>query len=213
MKINQVEELVGITKKNIRFYEAQGLLNPERDPGNGYREYSLQDVEQLQKIRLLRKLDVPCEQIRLVTTGELTLAACLGAQKEKLEAHSRDLAQMQELCGQIAASGTEYDSLGAAGWLEQMQELEKGGVRFMNAEKSDVKRRRWGALISALVSVLFMAALAGTMLWANMEDPIPAGILLFVLVIPLVCIAGIVLALIQRMKELKSGELDEAGKY
>jgi DNA-binding transcriptional MerR regulator len=25
MKINQVEELVGITKKNIRFYEEQGL--------------------------------------------------------------------------------------------------------------------------------------------------------------------------------------------
>ena len=36
MKINQVEELVGITKKNIRFYEEQGLLNPDRDPENGY---------------------------------------------------------------------------------------------------------------------------------------------------------------------------------
>ena len=41
MKINQVEELVGITKKNIRFYEEQGLLNPDRNPENGYREYSL----------------------------------------------------------------------------------------------------------------------------------------------------------------------------
>ena len=27
MKIKQVEELVGITRKNIRFYEEQGLLN------------------------------------------------------------------------------------------------------------------------------------------------------------------------------------------
>ena len=26
MKINEVEALVGITKKNIRFYEAEGLL-------------------------------------------------------------------------------------------------------------------------------------------------------------------------------------------
>ena len=40
MKINQVEELVGITKKNIRFYEEQGLINPERNRDNGYREYS-----------------------------------------------------------------------------------------------------------------------------------------------------------------------------
>ena len=36
MKINQVEELVGITKKNIRFYEDQGLISPERNRDNGY---------------------------------------------------------------------------------------------------------------------------------------------------------------------------------
>ena len=35
MKIKQVEELVGITRKNIRFYEEQGLLNVERAE-NGY---------------------------------------------------------------------------------------------------------------------------------------------------------------------------------
>ena len=31
MKINEVEALVGITKKNIRFYEEQGLLKPGRN--------------------------------------------------------------------------------------------------------------------------------------------------------------------------------------
>lgn len=30
MKIKQVEELVGITRKNIRFYEEQGLLQVAR---------------------------------------------------------------------------------------------------------------------------------------------------------------------------------------
>ena len=39
MRINKVEELVGITKKNIRFYEEKGLLNPERNTENGYRMY------------------------------------------------------------------------------------------------------------------------------------------------------------------------------
>ena len=38
MKIKQAEELVGITSKNIRFYEEQGLLFPKRAE-NGYREY------------------------------------------------------------------------------------------------------------------------------------------------------------------------------
>ena len=33
MRINEVEALVGITKKNIRFYEAEGLLTPRRNSG------------------------------------------------------------------------------------------------------------------------------------------------------------------------------------
>ena len=40
MKINEVEAAVGVTKKNIRFYEEEGLITPGREPGNGYRSYS-----------------------------------------------------------------------------------------------------------------------------------------------------------------------------
>ena len=56
MKINEVEALVGITKKNIRFYEEQGLLKPGRNSQNGYREYGEPEVELLRQIKLLRKL-------------------------------------------------------------------------------------------------------------------------------------------------------------
>ena len=59
MKINEVEAAVGVTKKNIRFYEEEGLISPSREPGNGYRSYSQADVERLRRIKLLRKLDVP----------------------------------------------------------------------------------------------------------------------------------------------------------
>ena len=45
MKINEVEAAVGVTKKNIRFYEEEGLISPRREPGNGYRSYSEADVE------------------------------------------------------------------------------------------------------------------------------------------------------------------------
>ncbi|MBO4361003.1 MAG: MerR family transcriptional regulator, partial [Eubacteriaceae bacterium] len=54
MKINEVEQAVGITKKNIRFYEDQGLISPVRDPTNSYRIYSTADVDLLLKIKLLR---------------------------------------------------------------------------------------------------------------------------------------------------------------
>ena len=50
MKIHEVEQAVGITVKNIRFYEEQGLLSPRRGL-NGYREYGEEEVEILRRIR------------------------------------------------------------------------------------------------------------------------------------------------------------------
>ena len=213
MKINQVEELVGITKKNIRFYESQGLLSPERDPENGYREYSLEDVEQLKRIKLLRKLDIPCEKIRRVSSGQLPLSACLQEHKLNLGKRAEDLSQMQELCMKLAETGSQFNGIDSSAWLDRMAELEKGGVRFTDMTKSDVKRRKWGALISAAVCVLFMVAFIFIILWGNSEDPLPLGLLVFIILIPAGIITGIVLALVQRMKELEGGELDEAGKY
>ncbi len=213
MKINQAEELAGITKKNIRFYEEQGLLRPERNPENGYREYTLEDVEQLRKIKLLRKLDVPCEQIRHVVSGGLSLPDCLRDQRGKLEKRRGDLLRMQELCEQIAETDSTIDALDTTEWLERMDELEKGGVQFMDTEKTDVKQRRWGAILSAAASIVFMIAVICMILWGNHEDPLPVGVLIFLLLIPAGVIAGVVLALHQRIKELKGGELDEAGKY
>lgn len=63
MKIKQVEELVGITKKNIRFYESQGLLDVERAE-NGYREYHKEDITRLQEIKLFRKMDLSIEETK-----------------------------------------------------------------------------------------------------------------------------------------------------
>ena len=54
MKIKQVEELVGITSKNIRFYESQGLLTPER-ADNGYREYHQDNIEVFEKNKTFKK--------------------------------------------------------------------------------------------------------------------------------------------------------------
>ena len=85
MKIYQVEELVGITKKNIRFYEDKGLLNPDRNPENDYREYSLADVRTLEKIKLFRKLSVPIEEIKLLQNGKMSVSQCMSAQIERIE--------------------------------------------------------------------------------------------------------------------------------
>lgn len=74
MKINEVEQLTGITKKNIRFYEAQGLLAPDRNAENGYRVYGDREVQTLKRIKMMRKLGVPIEDIRRMLNGTQTVA-------------------------------------------------------------------------------------------------------------------------------------------
>ena len=212
MKINQVEELVGITKKNIRFYEEQGLVHPERNPENGYREYTLRDVEQLQRVKLLRKLDVPCEQIRRVADGELELSDCMHAHARVLEARQADLLRMRELCAMLE-QGNDFATLDTAEYLETMRRLEQGGARFVDVKKSDVKKRRAASILSAVVFVVLMAAIIALALWGNSMEPMPKLLLIFVIVFPLAVIVGVLIALRQRLKELKGGELDEAGKY
>ena len=77
MKIKQVEELVGITRKNIRFYEEQGLLNVERAE-NGYREYHTADIARLQEIKLFRKMDISIEEMRALFEKRKSLQFCRG---------------------------------------------------------------------------------------------------------------------------------------
>jgi DNA-binding transcriptional MerR regulator len=91
MKINEVEAAVGVTKKNIRFYEEEGLITPGREPGNGYRSYSQTDVERLRRIKLLRKLDVPLAEIREMLEGQSTLAEGMNRQLERLSTRRKDL--------------------------------------------------------------------------------------------------------------------------
>lgn len=40
MTIKEVEQITGLARSNIRFYEKEKLINPERNSGNGYRDYS-----------------------------------------------------------------------------------------------------------------------------------------------------------------------------
>ena len=212
MKINQVEELVGITKKNIRFYESQGLVHPERNPENGYREYTLRDVEQLQRVKLLRKLDVPCEQIRRVADGELALSDCMRAHARALESRQADLARMWEL-SVLLEREDDLMALDTTEYLATMKRLEQGGARFVDVKHSDVKKRRAAAVLSAVVFVTLMAAIIALVLWGNSIEPMPTLLLIFVIVFPAAVIVGVLIALRQRLKELKGGELDEAGQY
>ena len=213
MKINQVEELVDITKKNIRFYEDQGLVAPRRNPENGYRDYTMKDVEILHKIKLLRMLGVSCEDIRRMEAGELSMRQCMMEQSESLTRQQKDIEHMKEMCTLLASDESDFSSIKAEDYLDRMKKLERGGVQFMNVKKSDVKTRATGAILAGVIMIVFMLAVMVAFLLACAADPAPIGVYLIGVAAPIAIVVGIVVVLRQRLKELKGGELDEANKY
>ena len=213
MKIKQVEELVGITRKNIRFYEDQGLLNVERAE-NGYREYHQEDVIRLQEIKLFRKMDISIEEMKLLFEKKKSLQICLEQHLKELDHRKEGLSKMKDMCERLILEHRSLESLNAEDCLEEIEQMEKEGAKFMNVNKTDVhNKKRKGAIIGAAVMTLLMLLTIIIIFWANIQDPIPTGLFLLLEGIPIVIIVGTLIALAGRMKEIEGGEEDEASKY
>ncbi|MEU3186809.1 MerR family transcriptional regulator [Streptomyces sp. NPDC006923] len=58
MRIGELAETTGISRRLLRYYEEQGLLRPLR-LANGYREYSPSDVAGVRHIRALLAAGLP----------------------------------------------------------------------------------------------------------------------------------------------------------
>ena len=214
MKINEVEQIVGITKRNIRFYEKQGLLLPCRNSANGYRDYTDEDIAALKKIKLLRKLAVPIDEIHKMQTGMLTATDALKRHLIKLERESKNIDMLKKLCSVMSAEDKNLDTLDPDVYLEKMARMEKEGIKFMNIKNKDQKKMMVSSVMAAGVFIAFMAALLGLLLFAFLsEGDVPLVVMVLILVFPAVAIIGVALALKQRMKEIKEGEENAAAQY
>ena len=217
MKINEVEAQVGITKKNIRFYEEQGLLAPRRNSENGYREHGPHEVEQLRQIKLLRKRGVALEEIRKMQAGAWTVGDGMRRHLVSLEREKKNLEQSIQLCRSLSSREERLDALDAAALLEQMDRMEREGTTFLDKQVEDTKRRRYVApVVAAALTVGLMAGLMILMIWAFTVDaeeapPLPLAVVL--VAIPGVVIPGVLLALLQRVREIEKGEAEDAKKY
>ena len=214
MKIYQVEELVGITKKNIRFYEEQKLLCPKRNPENDYREYSLEDVRQLEKIKLLRKLSVPIEEIRLLENGKISLNQSMNQQIERIEKEQESADVMKKLCAKLRDETTDLQTLNASFYLSEMEKMERQGTKFKDIQKEDINRKKKsGAIAAALVFCLILILCFSATLFVYRTAPAILGSLIITGLITIGLVIVIIVVLIQRIKEINRGEEYDARNY
>jgi DNA-binding transcriptional MerR regulator len=98
LTIGAAARLAGVRASAVRFWEAQGLLSPERDQESRYRRYGMRELRQLRIIVLLRQGGYGFEAIRSVLAElsddppERALVAIEARRVELLSASQRCMA-------------------------------------------------------------------------------------------------------------------------
>ena len=110
MTIRELLDAVGMDRTTVYYYEKEGLIHPARQ-ANGYRDYSQTDLTELQRIKLLRRLGVPLEEIRALQAGERQLPDTLTRRLAELECQQARTARDQDTCRAIRDAGVGYREL------------------------------------------------------------------------------------------------------
>ena len=140
MTVKELEEKTGLARANIRYYEQQGLLKPARRE-NGYREYSDEDLQTLQKIKLLRHLGLSIETIGAVQRGAQPLSKALQAREKELSREVAMLEREKTVCRELQQRQIAYDALEPKVYLAELEreEAAAGNLPFIpRPEKKDL---------------------------------------------------------------------------
>ncbi len=90
--IGRFSQICRLSLKALRLYDELGLLRPALvDPDSGYRYYSLSQALEAERIRVLRSIEVPLDEI-----GQVLHATAPGAAREILQRHRGRLAARVE---------------------------------------------------------------------------------------------------------------------
>lgn len=212
--IRDVESIVGLSKKNIRYYEEVGLINPRRDDENDYRIYNDEDIRRLKIIKFFRELDVPIREIKMICKGEMSIRECMEDRINKIEKEEEKLKKIKSMCLDIAEFNDTFDSIDITKYFEEINILSKEGFTMRDVQVNKSRKIR-GAILSSLVFSLFFLALSGMVTYFQFTEAekMPWFLFWFVVFLLLIPVFGIVYNLVIRINEIDKGEEDEASKY
>lgn len=131
MEIKDVENLLSVSRSNIRFYEKQGLLEPERGKNN-YRNYSDADIAMLKKIIVLRKLGFSVDEISAMQKGELLLTDAVKENITRLESEIERLKGALETAKVLSAEQTSFEAMDEERYWNDVTQAESKGKKFVD---------------------------------------------------------------------------------
>lgn len=105
MKIKEVSQVTGLTRRTIRYYEAEGLLSPVKTSMNGreYRDYTPENVAELKKIAALRRARFSMEEIHRIRSAPQEIPQVFEAYRQRLQQEQMDLSAILGVVNQISS--------------------------------------------------------------------------------------------------------------
>ena len=107
--VSQVSKFFGVSTRMLRYYEQNSLITSQRQQDYAYRVYDRENIKRIQQIIILRKLQVPIKQIKIILDNPSAV--------EVIKIFEENIAEMDE---QITALSTIKEVL--ARFIEQLQE-------------------------------------------------------------------------------------------
>ena len=144
MTIKEMETKLNIPRATIRFYEKERLITPVREE-NGYRDYSKDDLEKVEKIVILRKIGFSVNDIADMFDGVKSLPEALDENILNLKKQMEELNGALSLCEKMKERSEDIKTLNAEKYLNYIDEEEKQGHKFMTIAK-DIARTEKGVI-------------------------------------------------------------------
>ena len=93
--IGAIAEIVGLSLRSVRYYEEQGLIEPEGRTAGGFRLYTDLQVERLRLIMQMKPLGFSIEEMRELIDARATAASADASEPDR-EAARRKLAEFAD---------------------------------------------------------------------------------------------------------------------
>lgn len=116
MRIKEVADLVGISKRALQHYDQIGLLSPGKT-NSGYRMYSVEDLDRLQQILFFKELGFSLKEIQKIINSPSF------NQEEALKMHRKMLTEKNQKIYEMIMT------------IDRTLQYKKGVVKMTNKDK------------------------------------------------------------------------------
>jgi DNA-binding transcriptional MerR regulator/esterase/lipase len=176
--VKQLARVAGVSSRTLHYYDEIGLLQPGRDPHNGYRLYERPAVLRLQQILFLRELGLSLEEIQAaLDRPDFDLLPALEQHRQALLARQERLSALihtvertiLHLKGNVEM---ESEELFAGFSEEQQKKYEEEAHRRWGDHEVKESQKRWGSYSDEKKRQIMME---GRAVYLDLVKAMPAG--------------------------------------